>query len=146
MSNIDESRIMLNESGKYSFQPKQQSQVPARSVNDLNPKAGVTVMAPIRRDGLNDFRPIIIDAHCERSFSSALIEVSSKKNELGKRHFAFMKCNRGRFYLGLTASTYINRSLFRQYMLEYSRWLTRRGERRAVTLDNLSAHYLGQGF
>ena len=45
--NCDESRIMTNFTGAYSFQPSAQEDVPARKINDLNGKHGLTIMQPI---------------------------------------------------------------------------------------------------
>jgi len=42
--NLDESRIMINFTGCYSIQPRNQELVPARKVNDLNTKASLTIV------------------------------------------------------------------------------------------------------
>ena len=48
ISNLDESRIMINQVGIYSFQPMEGS-VPARKVAALNEKGGLTIMYPIKK-------------------------------------------------------------------------------------------------
>ena len=79
ISNLDESRIMINQIGVYSFQPME-GQVPARKVAALNEKAGLTIMTPIKKNGQLDFKPIIVDSHIPSGMEKGLDDVLTLLN------------------------------------------------------------------
>ena len=97
-------------------------------------------MQGIRKDGSLDYLPLIIDSALERGMGKLVTEISSKKLTDNKKCYTLNKSNNRDYFLAITPSTFINRSLFYAFMLQYSNWLRRNNERRLVLLDNLASH------
>ena len=76
ITNLDVSRIMINQVGLYSFQPAEGC-VPARKVAVLNKKAGLT----IKKNGNLDFKALFV----ESSLPPASICFTVNKQPLRKK-------------------------------------------------------------
>ena len=59
-----------------------------------------------------------------------------------KRKWALNKQQKGKYYLALTESSFINRMVWRNYLDQWHAQLVRNGERRVLLVDNLSSHVL----
>ena len=71
-----------------------------------------------------------------------LTEIITKRNEDGTRAWALHKEHKNDYFLGFIKSTYINRGLFRAWLIEYNRMLERTDQKRCVVLDNLAGHFM----
>ena len=59
-----------------------------------------------------------------------------------KRKWALNKQQKGKYYLALIESSFINRMVWRNYLDKWHAQLVRNGERRVLLVDNLSSHVL----
>ena len=143
ITNADESAIVLNYQGKTSFQPPSAQMEHARKCNDQDPKARVTIMHPISKNGTLDFKGLVIDKNLHRDMRKEMVLVRSGQDKTKKkRKWALNKQQKGKYYLALTESSFINRMVWRNYLDQWHAQLVRNGERRVLLVDNLSSHVL----
>ena len=88
ITNADESAIVLNYQGKTSFQPPSAQMEHARKCNDQDPKARVTIMHPISKNGTLDFKGLVIDKNLHRDMRKkwnrfAVGKIKPRKNKNG---------------------------------------------------------------
>ena len=140
VANFDESKILLNYVGKKSIMPKRG--LGCREINKLDDKKSVTIGQPLKQDGTLTFHPLIIDENIPTDIATQLKQKFHKYRDNGKHRDELLIHTTKNFYLAITPTHFMNRTIFYQYFSRMNEWLKTKEERLVMLLDNLACHYL----